>query len=135
MPPAARDGSAEKGGHALGNRQAGDELSGSRSSGWTPGNTAGIADADGVTVNTTLPMCFATPAHNDTLDGSWVPRTQPGFSEPCDGALPQLGTWPTAASFRCENRLDQTFVPRACHLPAFDAAGFLRLVGRNHTLW
>jgi len=46
-----------------------------------------------------------------------------------------LGTWPTAASFRCENRLDQTFVPRACHLPAFDAADFLRLVGRNHTLW
>jgi hypothetical protein len=80
-------------------------------------------------------MCFATPAHNDTLDGSWVPRTQPGFSEPCNGVLPQLGTWPFAANFRCESSLNQNFVARTCQLPAFDAVDFLRLVGRNQTLW
>ena len=83
-------------------------------------------------------MCFATPAHNDTLDGSWVPRTQPGNStahlEPCHGFHMKLGSWPFADSFRCNAR-DQYFVPRTCHLPEFDAADFLRLVGRNHTLW
>jgi hypothetical protein len=27
------------------------------------------------------------------------------------------------------------FEPRMCNLPAFDSADFLRLVGKNHTLW
>ena len=121
----------------MGNRQVGDELSGSRSSGWTPGRTA---DAEDVTENTTLPMCFATPAHNDTLDGSWVPRTLPGISsahsETCQkGFQPRLGKWQWAGIFRCEHPLDQNFVPRTCRLPAFDAVDFLRLVGKKHTLW
>ena len=120
----------------MGNRQVEDELNGIRSSGWTPGRTA---DAEDVTENTTLPMCFATPTHNDTLDGSWVPRTLPGVSsthsEPCQGFHPRLGNWKWAASFRCEHPLDQNFVPRTCRLPAFDAVDFLRLVGKKHTLW
>jgi hypothetical protein len=89
----------------VGNWQAGDELSGSRWSGWTPGGTAGTAaDAGDLTENTTLPMCFATPAHNETLDGSWVPRTAlPGISAThletsCKGFQPRLGRWEFATA-------------------------------------
>ena len=120
----------------MGNRQVEDELRGIRSSRWTPGRTA---DAEEMTENTTLPMCFATPTHDDTLDGSWVPRTLPGVSsahsEPCQGFRPQLGKWKFADTIRCEHPLDQSFAPRTCRLPAFDAVDFLRLVGKKHTLW
>ena len=135
---------SERGGRAVGNWQAGDELSGSRWSGWTPpgeGTAGTAADAGDLTENTTLPMCFATPTHNDTLDGSWVPRTAlPGISAAhletsCKGFQPRLGRWEFADTVRCKFPLGESFVPSACRLPAFDAADFLRLVGENHTLW
>lgn len=111
--------------------------------------STGIKGAEGLaekTARDALPMCFAMPAHHETLDGSWVSRTPTVLSskgwETCRLSIiqkacisPQTDFSPYVQRAGGQQADRIIFEPRTCSLPAFDSADFLRLVGKNHTLW